>query len=92
MIGVAFGNGYKGAQSASEVTLALGSASVALGQGLEPVALGQDSTHFCFSRRYLGNSLSVLDTNTLCFAIIFSLALLAPFSQECFLRNIGFQF
>ena len=31
MIRGAFGNGYRGAQSASEVTLVLGSASVALG-------------------------------------------------------------
>ena len=33
----AFGNGYKGAQSALEVTLVLGSASVALGAGLNNV-------------------------------------------------------
>lgn len=39
----AFGNGYKRAQSASETSLILGSASVASGQGLAPVALGQDS-------------------------------------------------
>ena len=38
------GNGYKVVQSASEVTLVLDSASVALVQGLTPVALGQDST------------------------------------------------
>ena len=31
---MSFPNGYKGAQSASEVTLALGSASVALGRDL----------------------------------------------------------
>ena len=43
MIRGPFGNGYKGAQSASEVTRFLGS-SVALVQGLAPVALGQDST------------------------------------------------
>jgi len=34
MIREALGNGYTGAQSASEVNLALGSASVTLGQGL----------------------------------------------------------
>ena len=39
-----FWQGYKGAQSASEVTFVLGSTSVALRQGLAPVALGQDST------------------------------------------------
>ena len=39
-----FGNGYKGAPSAAEVTLVLGSKSVALVQGLPSVALGQDST------------------------------------------------
>ena len=38
MIRWAFGNGYNGPQSASEVTLVLGSASVALAQGLAPVA------------------------------------------------------
>ena len=32
--GVSFGNGYKGAQSASEGTLALGSTSMALGRDL----------------------------------------------------------
>ena len=37
-------NSYKGAQSASEVSLVLGSASVALVHGLARVALGQDST------------------------------------------------
>ena len=40
----AFGNGYRGAQSALEVTLVLGSTSVALVRGLASVALGQDST------------------------------------------------
>ena len=44
MIKRVFGNSHKGAQSASETTLVLGSASVALVQGLTPVALGQDST------------------------------------------------
>ena len=39
----AFFSGYKEAQSASEVTLVLGSASVALVQGLTVVALGQNS-------------------------------------------------
>ena len=43
----AFGNSYKGAQPPSEVALVLGSASVALGQGLPPVALGLDSTLTC---------------------------------------------
>ena len=38
MIRGAFGNGYSGPQLASEVTLVLGSASVALVQGLAPVA------------------------------------------------------
>ena len=38
------GNGYKGAQSDLEVTLVLGSTSVALVQGLAPVALGRGST------------------------------------------------
>ena len=38
MIRWAFGNGYNGPQSASEVTLVLGSASVALAQGLALVA------------------------------------------------------
>ena len=33
-------SGYKGAPSASEVTLVLGSASAVLVQGLAPVALG----------------------------------------------------
>ena len=37
------GFGHKSSQSASKVTLVLGSASVALIQGLPPVALGQDS-------------------------------------------------
>ena len=36
----AFGNGYKEAQSVSEVTLVLGSMSVALVQSLAPVILG----------------------------------------------------
>ena len=40
----AFGNSYKGAQSASGGTWGLGSASVALWQGLAALALGQDST------------------------------------------------
>ena len=40
----AFGNGYKGAQSALKVTFVLGSASMALVQGLTYVVLGQDST------------------------------------------------
>ena len=44
MIKRVFGNSHKGAQSASEMTLVLGSASVALVQGLTPMALGQDST------------------------------------------------
>ena len=35
---------YNGAQSVSEVTLALGSASVALVHGLAPATLGLDST------------------------------------------------
>ena len=37
-------SGYKRAPSASEVTLVLGSASVALARGLAPEALGQAST------------------------------------------------
>ena len=40
MIRGAFGNGYKGAQLASKVTLLLGSTSVTLVRGLTPVALG----------------------------------------------------
>ena len=40
----ASGPNYKGAQSASEVTLVLGSASVALVQSLPPCDLGEDST------------------------------------------------
>lgn len=40
MIRRVFGNGHKAAQSALEVTSALGSASVASVQGLAPVALG----------------------------------------------------
>ena len=40
----AFVSGYKEAQSASDVTWFLGSASVALVQGLTVVALGQNST------------------------------------------------
>ena len=40
----AFDSDYSGAHAASIVTLILGSASVALGQDLTPVALGQDST------------------------------------------------
>lgn len=40
----AFSNSYRGARSASEVSLVLGSASVALVQSLAPVAWGQDST------------------------------------------------
>ena len=43
MIRGPFGNGYKGAQSASEVMLVLGSVSVALVQVLTPVTLGGDS-------------------------------------------------
>ena len=80
---MSFPNGYKGAQSASEVTLALGLGSwllwpwdVTLGQSLEPVALGQDSTHFCFSGWCLGNSLSVLDTS------IHALRLLSPWDSS----------
>ena len=65
---------------------------VTLGQSLEPVAFGQDSTRFCFSGWCLGNSLSVLDTSTSCFAITFSLGLLTPFSWECFLGSVGFWF
>ena len=37
----AFGNGYKGAQLALEVSLILGSASMALVQGLTPVTWGR---------------------------------------------------
>ena len=44
MVTGACSNSYKGAQSASEVSLVLGSASVALVHGLARVALGQDST------------------------------------------------
>ena len=44
MIRGAFGNSYSGARAASEVTFVLGSASVALVQGLTPLALEQDST------------------------------------------------
>ena len=44
MIKGVFGNSHKGAQSALEMTLVLGSASVALVQSLTPVALEQDST------------------------------------------------
>ena len=40
----AFGDGYKGAQSALEVTLVLGSAFLALVQVLAPVALGAGLT------------------------------------------------
>ena len=43
MIRGPFGNSYKRAQSASEVTRFLG-LSMALVQGLAPVALGKDST------------------------------------------------
>ena len=42
--GWAFSSGYKGAQSISEVTLVLGFVSMALVQGLQPVAWGKDST------------------------------------------------
>ena len=42
---VSVGNDYKGAQSISEVGLVLGSTSMALVQGFEPVALGQDSSY-----------------------------------------------
>ena len=45
MITGAFGNHHRGTQSASVETLALGPTSVALVQGLTPVALGQDSTN-----------------------------------------------
>ena len=48
-----FGNSYKGAQSASEVMLVLGSVSVALVKGLAPVALAQTP------RWVPGNSLAV---------------------------------
>ena len=44
MIRGAFGNGYKGAQLTSQVTLVLGSTSVALVQCLTPEAWEQDST------------------------------------------------
>ena len=40
MINGAFGNGYKGAQSALEVSLVLGFPSVTLGQCLKPVVWG----------------------------------------------------
>ena len=53
MIRGPFGNGYKGAQSASEVMLVLGSVSVALVKGLAPVALAQTP------RWVPGNSLAV---------------------------------
>ena len=43
-VGRVFGRDYPGARSTSEVTLAPGSAPVALVQGLASVALGQDST------------------------------------------------
>ena len=46
MIRGAFGNGYKGAQSVSEITLVLGSASVALVQLLAPVAWGRPQQDF----------------------------------------------
>ena len=42
----AFGSDYRVAQSVSEVTLVLGSASVALMQGLVPVAFGA-GLHLC---------------------------------------------
>ena len=41
MIKGVFGNSHKGAQSASEMTLVLGSASVALVQDLTPVPRGR---------------------------------------------------
>ena len=41
---VGFGQQLPGAQSVPEVALILGSASVALVQGLTPVAMGQNST------------------------------------------------
>ena len=41
MVKGAFGNSYKGAQPPSEAALVLGSASVALAQGLAPVAWGR---------------------------------------------------
>ena len=44
MIRGAFGHGYKGAQLTSQVTLVLGSTSVALVQCLTPVAWEQDLT------------------------------------------------
>ena len=47
MIREAFGNSYNGAQSASEVTFVLGSASVALVQGLTPAAL-ERTQHYAF--------------------------------------------
>ena len=47
MIREAFGNSYNGAQSASEVTFVLGSASVALVQGLTPAAL-ERTQHYPF--------------------------------------------
>ena len=46
MIGGAFGNGYKGAQSVSEATWVLGSASMALVQRLAPVAWGRTQQDF----------------------------------------------
>ena len=55
------GNGYKGAQSTSEVTLALGSASVALLQGLATVTFGWDSTensHYLQINQFLPQSFS----------------------------------
>ena len=49
MIRGAFGSGYEGAKSALEVTSLLGSTSVALVQGLTPVALGCACMLSCFS-------------------------------------------
>ena len=42
--GVASGNSHKGSQLVPEMTLLLGSAPVALVQGLTPMTLGWDST------------------------------------------------
>ena len=44
MITGAFGNSYRGPQSALELTLVLDSASMTLVSKASPVALGQDST------------------------------------------------
>ena len=50
----AFGNSYDGAWSVLEMTLVLGSASVALVQGLAPVTLVLDSTRSTEDKRGLG--------------------------------------